>query len=172
LQMITSRNTDPLNSVDLTITYLDAGNPEALNLIPLQFRISYTIRSLHLETHRHAEARVRHLPCRTAAVLRLDAELDWRPGYPVTINDPDIAHAALDAARAIAPDERVDDSCPPEMGSEDFSYMLERRPGAFVWIGNGDSADLHNAAYDFNDDAIIQGLRFWLGIVQARAAFR
>ncbi|RJE82095.1 amidohydrolase [Paracoccus onubensis] len=172
LQMIASRHTDPLDSVVLSVTYLEAGNPDALNVIPGEISIGGTLRSLRPETRRQAEARLREILSGTAAAFGVDAELDWRPGYPVTINDPDIAHAALDAARAIAPDERVDDSCPPEMGSEDFSYMLERRPGAFVWIGNGDSADLHNAAYDFNDEAIIHGLRFWLGIVQARAALR
>lgn len=102
-----------------------------------------------------------------AANFGIEAEIDWRPGYPVTQNDPAATENAMAAARASGSTD-VNGDCPPEMGSEDFSYLLEKRPGALLWIGNGDSADLHHPAYDFNDAAILPGLKYWLALVVQR----
>jgi amidohydrolase len=168
LQTIASRFTDPLDSVVLSLTYVDGGNDKALNVIPAAVKIGGTMRTMRPQTRAAVEARFRDVVTMTAKLFSADAEIDWRPGYPVTVNDPAKTRLAVAAAKAVAGDAGVNDDYPPTMGSEDFSYMLEKRPGAFMWLGNGDSADLHNPAYDFNDDAIIHGLRYWLTLVDQR----
>jgi hippurate hydrolase len=104
----------------------------------------------------------------TAKSCGCEATIDWRPGYPVTVNDPLKTKIAAQAAAIVAGSDKVDTDWPATMGSEDFSYMLEKRPGALIWLGNGDSADLHNPAYDFNDDAIVHGMKYWLTLVEQR----
>ncbi|KQV42720.1 MULTISPECIES: M20 aminoacylase family protein [unclassified Rhizobium] len=168
LQTIASRFTDPLDSVVLSLTYVEAGSDRALNVIPAAVRIGGTIRTMQPKTRAAVEARFRDVVTMTAKLFSAEAEIDWRPGYPVTVNDPEKTKLAAAAARTVAGAANVDDDHPQTMGSEDFSYMLEKRPGAFIWLGNGDSADLHNPAYDFNDDAIVHGLRYWLALVQQR----
>jgi hippurate hydrolase len=166
LQSIASRFTNPFDPVVVSVTYFNAGNPAALNVIPASIRIGGTIRTINPQTRTAVEARFRDLVNTTAKLFEAEAEIDWRPGYPVTVNDPDKTRVAVAAARSVAGDERVDDDWPRTMGSEDFSYMLEKRPGAIIWLGNGDSADLHNPSYDFNDEAIIHGMRYWASLVE------
>lgn len=168
LQTIVSRFTDPLDSVVLSLTFVEGGSEKALNVIPAAVRIGGTIRTMRPATRAAVEARFREVVSMTAKLFSAEADLDWRPGYPVTVNDPAKTKLAIAAASAVAGAANVDDDYPPTMGSEDFSYMLEKRPGAFIWLGNGDSADLHNPAYDFNDDAIIHGMRYWLTLVDQR----
>ena len=165
LQSIASRRTDPLGQTVVSITWVSAGSPDALNVIPAEVRLGGSIRALDPETRAANERHFREIAAGVAATFGMEADVDWRPGYPVTVNDPAAAQAASAAARAVG---TVDADCPPEMGSEDFAYMLERRPGALMWIGNGDSAGLHNPGYDFNDDAILPGMRYWLELVRQR----
>ncbi|SFB55793.1 hippurate hydrolase [Rhizobium sp. NFR07] len=168
LQTIPSRFVDPLDSVVLSLTFIEGGSEKALNVIPASVRIGGTIRTMRPMTRAAVEARFRDVVAMTAKLFSAEAAIDWRPGYPVTVNDPAKTKLAVAAAKAVAGDANVDDDYPPTMGSEDFSYMLEKRPGAFMWLGNGDSADLHNPAYDFNDDAIVHGVRYWLTLVDQR----
>jgi metal-dependent amidase/aminoacylase/carboxypeptidase family protein len=84
----------------------------------------------------------------------------------VTVNDPVKAKVAAAAARHVAGVDSVDEDCPRGMRSEDFSYMLEKRPGAFIWIGNGHTAELHHPVYDFKDEALIHGIRYWTALVR------
>jgi amidohydrolase len=168
LQSIASRFTDPLDSVVVSITYVNGGNERALNVIPASMQIGGTIRTMLPETRRAVEQRFRDIVTTSARLFEADAVIDWRPGYPVTVNDPEKTEAAIASAQRVAGTANVNTACAQTMGSEDFSYMLEKRPGALVWIGNGDSAALHNPAYDFNDDAIIHGLRYWLAVVDER----
>lgn len=163
-QSIASRFVDPLDSVVVSITFLSGGNDRALNVIPASVQIGGTIRTMQPATRKAVEARFRDIVQTTARLFEAEAVLDWRPGYPVTVNDPDRTRAAIAAAQAVVGSDRVDGTWPQSMGSEDFSYMLEQRPGAIIWLGNGDSADLHNPAYDFNDDAILFGMRYWLSL--------
>ncbi len=167
LQSIAARHTDPLDQAVVSVTYLSAGSPDALNVIPGELRLGGTIRALEPATRAKNEARLREIVAGLAQTFAIEAEIEWRRGYPVTVNDPDKVEAALAAARASGSDH-VDGDFPPEMGSEDFSYLLEKRPGALLWIGNGDSADLHNPGYDFNDAAILPGVKYWLELVRAR----
>lgn len=167
LQSIASRRTDPLDQAVVSVTWLSAGSPDALNVIPSEVRLGGSIRALNPATRASNQQHLRDLVAGIAGSFGMEAEIDWRVGYPVTVNSPAATEAALAAARAIGTGA-VDADCPPEMGSEDFSYMLEQRPGAMVWIGNGDSAPLHNPGYDFDDRAILPGLQYWLELVRQR----
>jgi hippurate hydrolase len=168
LQAIASRFTNPFDPVVLSVTYLEAGSAGALNVIPGAIRLGGTIRTMNADTRKMVEARFRETVTSTAKSLGCEAVIDWRPGYPVTVNDPAKTRVAAQAASVVAGADRVDTNWPASMGSEDFSYMLEKRPGAMIWLGNGDSADLHNPAYDFNDNAIVHGVRYWLSLVDQR----
>lgn len=168
LQTIASRFTNPFDPVVVSITYLEGGNVGALNVIPSAIRIGGTIRTMQPETRKMVEERFRDVVAGTAKTLGCEAVIDWRPGYPVTVNDPLKTKAAAQAAATSAGSDKVDTDWTPTMGSEDFSYMLEKRPGAFMFLGNGNSADLHNPAYNFNDDAIVHGVKYWLTLVDQR----
>lgn len=96
-------------------------------------------------------------------------DVKFRRGYPVTVNHPEQTETAIRIAKEIAGDGNVHGT-PPMMGGEDFAYMLEARPGAFIFIGNGDSAGLHHPAYNFNDDAIAYGSSYWIRLVETTLA--
>ncbi|MDE1992316.1 MAG: amidohydrolase [Rhizobiaceae bacterium] len=165
LQSIASRFTDPFDPVVVSITFSEAGNEKALNVIPASVRLGGTIRTMQTTTRKAVEQRFRDIVHVTAKLFETEAEINWMPGYPVTVNDPTRASAAASAAARVAGEDRVDQNYEQSMGAEDFSYMLEKRPGAMILIGNGDSAYLHNPAYDFNDKAIAHGVRYWLSLV-------
>ena len=169
-QSIASRFVDPLDSVVVSITYMSGGNDRALNVIPGSVQIGGTIRTMQPDTRKAVEARFREIVQLSAKLFECEAHLDWRPGYPVTVNDPAKTLVAIAAAQKVVGEARVDDNWPQSMGSEDFSYMLEKRPGAIVWLGNGDSADLHNQAYDFNDNAIAYGMQYWVTLAAQELA--
>ncbi|MBB3454523.1 hippurate hydrolase [Rhizobium sp. BK313] len=165
LQSITSRFTDPFDPVVVSVTFISGGDRKALNVIPPAVEIGGTIRTMLPATRRAVEQRFRDVVVGTAKLYDAQAEIDWRPGYPVTVNNAEKTSVAIAAAESIVGAERVDGNWPMTMGSEDFSYMLEKRPGAIIWLGNGDSADLHNPAYDFNDSAIAYGIDYWAALV-------
>ncbi|MFT4183242.1 MAG: M20 aminoacylase family protein [Rhizobium sp.] len=168
LQSIASRFIDPLDSVVVSVTFISGGDRKALNVIPPTVEIGGTVRTMQPATRRAVEERFREIVKTTAVLYGAEAEIDWRPGYPVTVNNPEKTSVAIAAAQSIVGEERVDGNWPMTMGSEDFSYMLEKRPGALIWLGNGDSADLHNPAYDFNDNAIAYGIDYWAALVAQR----
>lgn len=168
LQSIASRFVDPLDSVVVSVTFISGGDRKALNVIPQAVEVGGTIRTMLPATRRAVEQRFRDVVKATAALYDAEAVIDWRPGYPVTVNDVEKTSVAIAAAESIVGAERVDGNWPMTMGSEDFSYMLEKRPGAMIWLGNGDSADLHNPAYNFNDDAIAYGIDYWAAVAAQR----
>ncbi|GAA2878956.1 hippurate hydrolase [Aminobacter niigataensis] len=170
LQSIASRNVDPFDPVVVSVTYLAGGSAAALNVIPEQAVVGGTIRTIDARTRKAVEQRFRDIVANTARLFEAQAEIDWRPGYPVTVNDPEMTKAAISVASDVAGADKVNGNCQCTMGAEDFSYMLEKRPGAIIWLGNGDSAGLHNPAYDFNDDAIIHGVRYWTALVSGRTS--
>ena len=112
------------------------------------------------------ESRMEALVGATARAYGAEARLDFRRNYPVTVNDPARAGFAARVAADVVGEARVDDATPPIMGGEDFAYMLEARPGAFIYIGNGDTAGVHHPAYNFNDDAIPSGVSFWAKLAE------
>ena len=115
-----------------------------------------------------AEVRIIEIVNATAAAYGCTAEIHYERGYPVTVNHEANAEIAAEVARAVAGEGRVHYGRPPRMGAEDFSYMLRARPGAFVNVGNGDSAKVHHPEYNFNDEAIPYGCSFFAELVESR----
>ena len=164
LQTIVSRNLDPLEGLVVSITQFHAGN--TYNVIPETAMINGTIRSLNPATRKLGEERLRAM---VEMITRLNGatyDLDFRIGYPVTVNETGAVGRALEAARRVAGEAAVNANARPMLGGEDFAYMLEARPGAYIFMGNGDSAGLHHPAYDFNDDAIPYGTSYWVKLVE------
>jgi amidohydrolase len=163
LQSIVSRNVDPLESAVLSICEFHAGN--ARNVIPQGAILRGTVRTLTKETAELVEKRVREIVAGVAQMTEAKIELVYEHGYPVTVNHAAQTDTAIRIATDVAGDGHVHET-PPLMGAEDFSYMLEARPGAFIFCGNGDSAGLHHPAYNFNDDAIVFGTSYWIKLVE------
>jgi hippurate hydrolase len=164
LQSIVSRSIDPLEPSVVSVTTIHAG--DALNVIAPSAQISGTTRAFSPSVRARIEERLRAIADMVARTFGASASVDWRPGYPVTANDPDKAATAARVAADVATPAMVDTECAPEMGAEDFSYMLGKRPGAFIWIGNGSSAALHHPEYDFDDGALAYGISFWVRLVE------
>ncbi|KIZ47463.1 MULTISPECIES: M20 aminoacylase family protein [Rhodopseudomonas] len=167
LQTIVSRTVDPLESAVISICEFHAGN--ARNVIPQTADLKGTVRTLTAEVRDLVEKRVREVVAGVAQMTGAKIELDYERGYPVVVNHPAQTELAQRIARDVAGDANVHDM-PPLMGAEDFAYMLEKRPGAFIFLGNGDSAGLHHPAYNFNDDAIVFGTSYWIKLVETTLA--
>ncbi len=165
LQTIVSRNVDPLHRVVVTVGTFETDSV-ASNVIAHQVRLAGTVRTLDAENRAFAEKRIREIAEGTAIALGASAEVKWDRGYPVTVNAAENTAYAADVARTISGD--VEDNIDPIMPAEDFSYMLEERPGAYIFLGNGDSAACHHPAYNFNDEALPFGASWYSGMIEAR----
>jgi len=168
LQTIVSRTADPVDSCVVTVTKFNAGS--AYNVIPNTAEIAGTVRTLRKEMAEMARQRMQVICDGIAASAGATASMSFRSNYPVTVNDPRETDFAADTATGIAGPAQVNRTVAPLMGGEDFSYMLEARPGAFVFIGNGDSANLHSPSYDFNDEAIPHGISYWVRLAETGLA--
>jgi hippurate hydrolase len=168
LQTIASRSTDPVEAVVVSVTKFHAG--DAYNIIPESAEIAGTVRTLRKEIAKKAEERVRALCEGLGAAFGAKIEVDYQANYPVTFNHPEETVFAADIAATVAGDNQVHRAMQPVMGGEDFSYMLEARPGAFIFIGNGDTAGLHHPAYDFNDEVIPHGMSYWVKLAETALA--
>ncbi len=166
LQLIASRSADPLKSVVVSVTKFNAGN--AHNVIPNDASFAGTVRTLEAEMRDLAEQRFRQIVSGIAASHGAKAEIEFHRNYPVTFNHTDETDHAIAVAQEIAGAGNVIADIDPMMGGEDFSYMLNARPGAFIFVGNGDSAGLHNPAYDFNDETIAHGISYWVRLAEQR----
>ncbi|MET4636105.1 MULTISPECIES: M20 aminoacylase family protein [Kaistia] len=164
MQTIVSRSVDPLDSVVVSVTKFHAG--EAHNIIPQTAFLGGTVRTLTPEMRDLAEKRIREIAAGIGATYGARIEVDYDRNYPVTVNHVANTIFAGDVASEIVGGDRVDREVAPMMGGEDFSYMLEKRPGAFIFIGNGDTAGLHNPAYDFNDEALPIGASYWVRLIE------
>ncbi len=164
LQSIVARNVNPLESAVISITAIRAG--EAFNVIPQTARLMGTVRTLDPAIQDLCEARINAVATGVARALGAEAKVTYERGYPVTFNHADQTDFVADVARAVSGAERIDTKVPPVMGAEDFSYMLERRPGAYIFMGNGDTAGLHHPAYDFDDKALPVGIRYWAELIE------
>jgi amidohydrolase len=167
-QSIVARNVDPVEAAVISICVFQAGT--AINIIPQTAQLRGTARSFTPEVRDLLEKRLRELVEGTARAHGAKATLSYRRGYPVTRNHEEQTVFAASVAAEVAGSERVDTNIPPIMGAEDFSYMLEARPGAFIFVGNGDTAGLHHPAYDFNDEAIPTGTSYWVRLVETALA--
>jgi hippurate hydrolase len=163
-QTIASRTADPIDSVVVSITRVDAGS--AYNIIPQSVLLQGTVRTLNPRMRDIAEKRLGEIATGVAAAMGGSARVDYARGYPVTQNHADQTRFAVKVAQSVSGENAVETALEPTMGAEDFSYMLEARPGAFIFIGNGDSAGLHHPAYDFNDAAIPVGMSYWAKLAE------
>ena len=164
VQSIVSRNTDPLDAAVVSITLFQAGNTD--NVIPQNALLRGTARSLSADVRDILERRLYEIVEGTARVYGATAKLTYLRDYPVTINhERQTAFAAAVATDVVGP-ERVETDTRPMMGAEDFSFMLNERPGSYIFVGNGSSAGLHHPAYDFNDETIPAGTSYWVRLVE------
>jgi amidohydrolase len=168
LQSIVSRNVDPLESGVVSICMFQAGHTD--NVIPQHARLRGTARSLKLQVRDLLQQRIGEVAEGTARLYGASAKVSYHRGYPVLVNHERETSFAADVAREIVGDTKVDTDVAPVMGAEDFAYMLEERPGAFIFVGNGDSAGLHHPAYNFNDDVIPVGTSYWVRLTETALA--
>lgn len=163
-QTLVSRAVAPVDAAVVSITMFHAGDAD--NVIPQTATLGGTVRTQSPAVRDLVEARLRHIVESTAAVFGARAALHYVRDYPVTMNDPDKARFAAAVAAEIVGAERSVEDTPPTMGAEDFAFMLESRPGAYIFLGNGPSAALHHPAYDFDDAAIPVGTSFWVRLAE------
>ncbi|MCT2538450.1 M20 aminoacylase family protein [Sedimentimonas flavescens] len=164
LQTIVSRNAFAMDELVISVTQIHVGT--ANNIIPEEGWFCATIRSFHPEVRDLAERRFREIVEGHAAAYGVAVEIDYDRGYPPTVNDAAKARFAAEVAREIAGADAVLDDAGREMGAEDFSYMLEARPGAYLFLGTGPGPGLHHPAYDFNDEIAPVGASFFVRLVE------
>jgi amidohydrolase len=164
LQSIVARNVDPLEAAVVSICMFQAGHTD--NVIPQHAKLRGTARSLSAEVRALLQKRVREVVEGTAALYGAKAEISYATGYPVVVNHKRQTSFAAAVAQDIVGPDKVDTDVAPVMGAEDFAFMLQERPGAFIFVGNGDSAGLHHPAYDFNDDVIPIGTSYWVRLAE------
>ncbi|TBN38063.1 amidohydrolase [Paracoccus subflavus] len=165
LQSVVSRNVDPLKNAVISVCVVSTDST-AHNVIPQVVRLKGTARSLDPGVRDQLEEGIARIATNVAAAMGASAQVDYQRGYPVTMNDEQATEWAAEVARDIAGDVNL--SMQPMMGGEDFSYMLNERQGAYIFVGNGDTAMVHHPAYNFNDDAIPAGSSWYAGMVEAR----
>ncbi len=164
LQTIVSRNVDPLEAAVVSVTRFHAGT--AYNVIPETAEVAGTVRCLSSAVRDLAERRIHEIANAIAAAYGASISLYYDRNYPITRNNPAAVDFAAGIAAQVAGSANVATDAQPMLAGEDFAYMLEQLPGAYVFIGNGDSAGLHNASYDFNDEIIPLGCSFWARLVE------
>jgi amidohydrolase len=164
LQQIVSRNVDPLESAVVSVTLFQGGFTD--NVIPQNALLRGTCRSLKASVRDMLEQRVSEVAQGVALAHGATANVRYMRDYPVVINDKNATAFAASVAGEVAGSDRVDAELTPVMGGEDFAFMLQKRPGAFIFIGNGDSANLHHPAYDFDDKTIPFGTSYWVRLVE------
>ncbi|WP_295043383.1 M20 aminoacylase family protein [uncultured Paracoccus sp.] len=165
LQSIVSRNIDPLMNAVISVCVVSTDST-AHNVIPQVVTLSGTVRSLDAGVRDQLEDSINRVVTNVAAAMGAVAEVEYNRGYPVTMNDDQATEWAAAVARDIAGDVNL--SMQPMMGGEDFSYMLLEKPGAYIFVGNGNTAMVHHPAYNFNDDAIPAGSSWYAGMVESR----
>ena len=168
IQSIVSRNVDPLHAAVVSICMFHAGNTD--NVIPQTAQLRGTARSLSPDVRDLLEKRLHEVVEGTARLHGATARLAYRRGYPVLENHDGQTGFAASVAGEIVGKDKVNTAMPPVMGAEDFSYMLQARPGAFIFVGNGNTAGLHHPAYDFNDEVIPIGTSYWARLVETAMA--
>ncbi|MBD3787616.1 MAG: amidohydrolase [Sphingomonadales bacterium] len=165
LQSIASRNVDPLKQVVVS-TCTFRTESEAHNVIPQTVFLKGTVRTMDPAVQDFVEGRIKAIAENTAAAFGATAEVKYMRGYPVTVNAPDNTGYAIEVARKVSGQVQTDVA--PQMGAEDFSFMLNERPGAYIFLGNGDTAMVHHPAYNFDDSAIPFGASWYAGMVEER----
>jgi len=168
LQSIVARNVDPLEAAVVSVCMFQAGHTD--NVIPQHAKLRGTARALTDHVRQTLQKRVPEIVEGTAELYGAKAEITYTNGYPVLVNHDRNTDFAASVAREIAGSNKVATNFPPVMGAEDFAFMLEERPGAFIFVGNGDSAGLHHPAYNFNDETIPVGTSYWVRLAETALA--
>ncbi len=164
LQTLVSRNVDPVQAAVFSATMIKAGTTD--NVIPRTATITASIRTLDDDVRDLMEQRVCAFAKATAEAFGATAHITYARGYPVTVNTPDQTAFAAETAAEIVGNERVDRSVSPQLIAEDFAFMLKARPGAYILLGQGDTAGLHEDAYDFNDEIIPIGASYFVRLIE------
>lgn len=164
LQTIVSRNADPVDQVVVSVTSFETSS-KAFNVIPQGVQLCGTVRTMSPEMRDLAERRIQEICDGVAATFGGKADVTYIRGYPVMVNSEEQTEFAAEVARSVS---GSCDDAPLVMGGEDFAYMLEERPGAYILVGNGDTALVHHPEYNFNDEAIPAGCSWWAEIVERR----
>ena len=164
LQSIVSRNADPLSSLVVSVTQIHSG--DTWNVIPQQAVIRGTVRTFDAKIQDMAENRIKQIATGIASTFEAKAEVDYQRRYPATINYAKQADIAIKAAKNVVGEASVIIDPNPSMGAEDFAFMLKKIPGAYVWLGAGQGANLHNPAYNFNDEVLTTGVEYFIEIVK------
>ncbi len=164
LQSIASRNADPIKQIVVSVTSFETGS-NAYNVIPETVHLRGTVRTMDADIADLAEKRLTEIAEGTAAMMGGSAQVDYRRGYPVMANSEEQTEFAADVARSVSGNC---EEAPLVMGGEDFAYMTIARPGAYILMGNGDTASVHHPKYNFNDEAIPAGCSWWAEIVEKR----
>ena len=171
LQTIVSRNLHPQDAGVVSLTQVHAG--DTWNVIPEQVVLRGTVRTFDARVQDLIEQRMRTLVDGIAAMFEMRATLRYERRYPATVNSPDETERASRAAGAVVGAQNVDTNPTPEMTSEDFAFMLQAKPGCYVWLGAGrgdDTPNLHNPRYDFNDDVLAIGASYWVRLAEQELA--
>lgn len=167
LQSILTRNKEPMQSAVLSITTVNGGS--AFNVIPDEVRLGGTVRFFDTEVQALIERRMADISTWVAQAHNCEAILRYTRLFPATINSPAESELCLQVLRDLVDESQINTNPRPLMASEDFSYMLEAKPGCYIWAGNGDgdgSCSVHSPNYDFNDDLIPHGAAYWVKLVQ------
>ena len=164
LQTIASRNADPVENIVVSVTSIESSS-KAFNVIPQSVHLKGTVRTMSPEMRDLAESRLTAIAEQVCAAMGGSAEVRYQRNYPVMVNHPEQTEFAVEVAKAVSGDC---EEAPLVMGGEDFAFMLEERPGAYILVGNGDSASVHHPEYNFNDETIPAGCSWWAEIVERR----
>ncbi|MCX7170702.1 MAG: M20 family metallopeptidase [Proteobacteria bacterium] len=167
LQTLVSRNTEPFEPAVLSITRFHAGNTD--NVLPEEARLGGTLRTFTAAQQSLMSAGIKRICDGIAATYAVRVDLVVAPGYPPTINWAAETAVCQEVAAQVLGAEQVHTDLKPSMGAEDFAYLLREKPGCYVWLGNGagdGSCLLHNPHFDFNDEIIPLGIRYWVGLVE------
>jgi amidohydrolase len=165
-QSLVSRNVNPLDHAVVSLCSMQAGDLGAFSVIPRQARLTGTVRSFRREVQDMIEERLSALVESIALGFGATASLDYKRSYPATINSPAHARFAGDVAASLVGEERVIRDLSPSMGAEDFAFMLQARPGAYLRLGQGGGCFLHNSRYDFNDEVLPLGAALFASLAQ------
>ena len=163
-QTIVSRNNIPSDDLVVSITQVHSGTTD--NVIPELAYLNGTVRTFDLSVQEMVIERMGKIISGFAMSFEVDAKLNYEKGYPPTINHDDATNFAIEVAKDVCGSDQVLTSVGKEMGAEDFSYMLEKRPGAYLFLGIGEGAGLHNPNYDFNDAAAPVGASFFARLIE------
>ncbi len=166
LQTIVSRNVDPVDKAVLSTTIVNSGS--ATNVISDKITISGTVRTFLADTSDLIEKRIGEMVTGFGIAFKVDSKYDYKRCYPATINDKIVTENADAVISNVLGNKNIIRDLSPCMGSEDFSYMLKKVSGNYLFLGNGDSKSLHNTEFDFNDELIPIGISYWLELAKQR----